>query len=286
MANCALSNCTNDFLARCSPVFDLVHVSYLIKGGTFVSWGLISTFTDPLPHSFQLQVGQTGNSNADDWEDVGLPVENSIYAIDGTQRSWGQIQRTHYRVKLTTSVGTYYSIPTGAMGLLNVADWKVAREIIRKERLRFHRDCQEGYLLKRRISGARCTSCLDLQLDESADHNCTECYGTGYQCGYYYPVPCVWADLSPRTHRLALDQQRGAVAQITVPARMLMLPLLDTMDVWVNKLTDDRYYVHTIQHIAEYSGVPLVAHVELRPAPFSDVVYSVEIPEQIAALEI
>ncbi len=55
----------------CENVFDMVHVSYLIRGGTRVMWELLPTFTDPQPWSFQLQVGETGVEAADDWEDVG-----------------------------------------------------------------------------------------------------------------------------------------------------------------------------------------------------------------------
>lgn len=269
--------------APCRSVFDRVHVSHLIRGGTRVMWDLMPEFTDPPPHTFQLQVGRTGNTDADDWEDVGLPVVDSFYAIDGEQRAWGQIQQTHYRVTLTTTLGTYYSDPTGGLGILSHRAWREAREIIRKERVRF-RETQEGYLLKRRISGAKCTLCLEHQTDEPCNPECPECYGTGFQCGYFYPMPCVWADISPKTHRTGLDPQRGTTNIITVPARMLMVPLLDSYDVWVSKKTDDRYYIHSIQVVAEWHGVPLIANVELRPAPFTDVIYSIEIPDQVAAI--
>lgn len=59
-----------------------------------------------------------------------------------------------------------------------------------------------------------------------------------------------------------------------------MLPLIDEGDVWVSKKTDDRYYIHKIQNTAEIRGVPLIASVELRPAPFTDVIYQIAIPQQ------
>lgn len=267
---------------RCPPVFDRVHVSYLIRGGTRVMWDLIPEFADPLPHTFQLQVGRTGNPNGE-WEDVGLAMENSFYAIDGEQRVFGKIQWTHYRVKLETSLGTYYSMPTGLTGILGPRDWRIAREIVRKERLRARLATQEGYLLKRRISGAKCTLCTELQTDEVKDPDCPECYGTGFQCGYYYPMACVWADISPKAYHSKQDVElRGPVSDVVVRAMMLMLPLLEEQDVWINKKTDERYFVHAIQHTAELRGVPLLASVELRPAAFSDVVYSVPIPEGLA----
>jgi hypothetical protein len=79
-----------------------------------------------------------------------------------------------------------------------------------------------------------------------------------------------------------IDDQgmRGTVQDIKVSARMLMLPLIGEQDVWVNRKTDDRYYIQSIQHTAEIRGVPLIANVVLRPAPFSDIVYKIAIPQQ------
>ena len=269
---------------NCENVFDLVHVSYLIRGGTRVLWQLVPDFRDPFPWSFQLQVGTSGNPQADDWQDVGLPVDNSFYAIDRSKRAYNRVQQTHYRVQLTTSQGVYYSDPVAKTGILGVRDWRLASEIIRKERLRSRYVAQDGYLLKRRISGTNCQTCLDLQTGEVTDPYCPECRGTGKQCGYFYPMSCIWADLSPTSHRLHQDDRRGVVQDIVVPARMLMLPLISEYDVWVSRKTDERYYIHTIQHAAEFRGVPLIAKVELRPAEFTDVIYDIEIPQQDAWL--
>ncbi len=277
--------CVNKCPSQCDNVFDRVHVSYLIRGGTRVMWDLLEDFTDPLPHVFTLQVGRTGNPDADDWEDVGLAVENSFYAIDGDQRVWGKTQYTHYRVKLVTSVDTYYSDPTNGMGILGRRDWRIAKEILRKERLRMRYGGIDGYLLKRRENGPRCTECLEFQTGEILDPECPLCYGTGYQCGYFYPMGCIWADLAPKTKRKHIDDQgmRGTILDIVVTARMLLVPAIQSYDVWVNHLTDDRYYIHSLQNAAEIRGVPLVGNVELRPAPFTDVIYDIPIPQQIEA---
>lgn len=264
----------------CNNVFDRVHVSYLIKGGTRVFWDLVDTFADPLPYRFQLQYSRNANQISCDWQDVGEEVENGTFQIDTEKRVWGRTQTAHYRVKLTTYVGEYYSEPTGAIGVLGKQDWAIAREIVRKERLRAKAASQDGFLLKRRSSGVKCPQCLDKQTGEITDPDCPECYGTGFQCGYFYPVPCVWADFDPRAHKKHLDDggMRGVISDIYVKARMLMLPLLEEYDVWVNRKTDDRYYIRDIQHIAEWKGVPLIASVGMRPAAYSDVIYDIEIP--------
>jgi len=278
--NCETNQCPP---SDCYNVFDMVHVSYLIRGGSRVMWTLVDTFTDPTPWVFQLQVGHGGTQTADDWENVGLPITNSVYAVDPGQENYSTVSLPfYYRVKLTTSVGVYYSDPTIKTGILSVKDWRIAKEIVRKEKLRFKHTSQDGYLLKRRAMGADCPICLDFQTLETTNPYCPQCWGTGKECGYFYPVGCIWADLSPQSQNMNIDNQgmRGTVQDIKITARMLMLPLIGEQDVWVSRKTDDRYYIHAIQHTTEIRGVPLVATVELRPAPFSDVVYRIAIPQQ------
>lgn len=272
----------------CGNPFDRVVVSYLIRFGTTILWSLVPEFTDPGPHSYQLQVGTTANHDADDWQDVGLPVVDQFFAVDGEQRVFGNTNWAYYRLVLTTPLGTYYSEPTNLLGTLAWRDWRIAREIVRKERLDLRLSAQRGYLLKRRISGEKCPACLDQQTEEVTLPGCTVCYGTGYKCGYYYPMGCVWAKLSPRTRRIELDggAARGTVNDVVVTAeRMLLHELMNEDDVWVNRVTDDRYYIHRIQHVAEWRGVPLVGSVEMRPVPYTSVLYDIQVPDQLAALD-
>jgi len=271
--------------SECESVFDRVIVSYLRRGGTRVMWELVETFDDPPPYEFQLQVGQSRNPDAPDWEDVGGPVTDILFSIDGEQRTWGKLNYTFYRVKLTTSLNVYYSEPTGATGTLNPRDWRLAREIIRQERLRMHQHAgQEGYLLKRRITGESCPDCTDPLTREIRDPGCTTCYGTGFRCGYFFPIDCVWADIAPETYHIERKAPRSTINDIVVRARMLNTWLLGEGDVWVNRVTDDRYYVHAVQNTAEMRGVSLIANVEMRPAPVTDVAYDIDIPQQVEAL--
>ena len=281
-------SCENTCKPSCENVFDMVHVSYLIRGGTRIMWTLLDTFNDPKPWSFQLQQGRTGNPEADDWEDVGLPMENTCYAIDPEKRNYSKGQQdAHYRIRLVTPVAVYYSQPVAKGGILTPRDWRLAQEITRKEKLRFKYTSQDGYLLKRRITGLDCPRCLDLQTKEVTDPYCPQCWGTGKECGYYYPMGCIWCDLSPVTQRKQIDDQgmRGTITDIVISGRMLMMPLIEELDVWVSRKTDDRYYIATIRNAAEIRGVPLISNVELRPAPFTDVIYNLPIPQQDAWLQ-
>lgn len=280
--------CGNECPTPCRSVFDRVVVSYLIAGLTRVSWQLLPTFLDKGPLEFTLQIGQNANPYADDWEDVGLPVTDQYSAYDPEQRAWGKTNWTHYRVKLVSSENIYYSDPVGAMGTLDRRMWLKAREIIRQRRkaYRLGTGGQPGYLLKRRWSGQPCKMCLDHQTLEVRDPYCGSCFGTGFECGYYYPTACTYAEMSPRSRRTELDggQGRGTIDDIVVKTEMIMTDLLSEEDVWVGAKTDDRYFVHRVEHTAEVKGVPLIAQVELRLIAFSHVIYSIAIPEQLAAI--
>jgi hypothetical protein len=118
-------------------------------------------------------------------------------------------------------------------------------------------------------------------VQNSVVHNC---YGTGFKCGYFYPVSCVWAELQPKNYHLKIDTgQRGPIKDVATPAKMLMTDLLSEEDVWVADASDDRYYVHEVQHTDEVRGVPVIAQVMLRVIPYSSPIYKIEIPDQLAS---
>ena len=215
---------------------------------------------------------------------------DTFIAIDAEQRVFNKApNRTFYRIVLTTPSGVTISDPVAAMGTLSVRDARIARETLRQEIVRFrHAAGQQGILLKRRITGENCPTCLDFGTNEVRDPNCPDCFGTGKQCGYFFPVDCIWADMDPKAYHTELDagKGRGTIDDIKVRARMINTWLMGEEDVWVNELTDDRYYVHRIQHVAEMRGVPLVAKVELRPAPYTDIIYTIDIPEILSGVSI
>lgn len=271
--------------SHCDNPFARVVVSYLVAGGTTVFWELHDNFTDPRPLTFTLQVGQSENPDADDWQNVGAPVIDQYTAVDGEQRVFGKVRWQFYRVKLVTQRGTYYSDPVGLTGTLDARDWRLARAQMRSEEVFMrHGDGQLGYLLKRRISGERCQTCTEPQTGEVTQPYCAECYGTGFRCGYFFPIGCVWADISPKTIHLTQDRMRGTIGDVGVSARMLNTWALSEGDVFIHKTTDDRFHVHKVQNAVEYRGVPITANVELRPAPATDPIYLLDIPHQVETL--
>jgi hypothetical protein len=279
------SSCPNS----CESVFSRVVVRHYISGGSFVFWELVPTFFDPGPYTFQLQVNTVRNPRADDWLDVGLPVTNSFSAVDTEKRVWGKELSTHYRVVLTTPNATYYSDPVSGLGVLTHREWMLAREIIRQRKVRYRKGfaAQEGYLLKKRITGRPCSRCVDLQTQQSQDPNCPQCFGTGYACGYYYPISCSWALIEPESKNKQIENTgvRGQIEDVNAMAEMLMIDTVSNEDVWVSKKTDERYFIREVRHTAEVRGIALVGQVRLALISMSSPIYDIVIPDQLKYLE-
>jgi len=278
----------------CDPVFNRVHVRPTFRHGTLVEWQLDRHFSDTGTYQYQLQVGHTGTSLADDWENVGLPASNTASLVDDTQRDYGKTPFAHYRVCLTTGQGTYTSEPVSVWGDLPKKYW---RRLLNRERiwerqvLATHRG-QQGYLLKRKLTGDQPelgAGTLDWMTEEVVNPQDAETVGTAFIGGYYDPIECVYADLDPQTRREHLDEGKGRGTindKIRTKAVMLARPQVDSRDVWVDLDTDMRWEIHSIQHIEEVGGVPVIIAAEFRLLPFSHPVYEIEITRPEARTEV
>jgi len=255
--------------------FQRVQIDYLIIGSSRISWTLEPSFHDPLPHTFQLQTGRTGNPREDGWQNIGLPIINGDQlAIDDTQRLWGNTQDVSYRVVLTTGTGVYTSPVAQPFGNLEPRFWAIGQEIVRKATLQADTIGPPGTLLKRRRYGTPCTRCLDPLTEEVTDSDCPVCWGTQITGGYYAPVPLVMYDMDPTYDAMQRDDaMRGASNDVVVKAKVLGTPLLSKQDVWVHGRNDLRWFIHTVKNTAHIQGVPLVTQIELRLINFAHIIY-------------
>jgi hypothetical protein len=255
--------------------FQRLEVQYVVTGGTRVSWEMDRHFIDPGPYNFQLQVAHVGIEFADDWEDVGVVVTDQFFSIDMTQRLFGKTSEVHYRVRLNTPNGTYYSMTANALGLLNKRDWLKWREIHRKEKLR-HRvlTSVEGFLLKARRYGEPCPICTDKLTEEITWTNCPTCYGTGFRNGYYAPLAASYGDIGQPADQDRRDDKHAMLNPVVITARFIADPQIYTYDIWCDKYSDKRYYIKTVKVAAQVRNVPVVYETELSLAPFTDVIYT------------
>ena len=269
-------------LQRTFP-FRRISVDRMVHGVTRVWWQLEPLFQEIGPYIFQLQVGSTGLSEALDWQNVGIPVVNGFFADDTILRAAGSINITNYRVTLTTPTSTYVSAAAPCLGRLGEKDWLLAREIIRKERLRHHKVSIDGYLIKELRYGKPCERCRDIMTEEATDTSCPICLGTGFENGYHPAVPMQCWDLSLLTiqEMQDLNIKGSTVENAYIGARVIGFPGLNRGDVWVNAHTDDRWLIKTIRTSAAMRGVPLVYDIQMGLLPYSSGYYqlSLEAPD-------
>lgn len=257
--------------------FERAFAKYSVNGVTRVEWVISRLFTDPGPHVFTLQ-GTYSSTNNDEFEDIGLPVQNTYFLEDDQKRVFAQTQDFYYRVKLVTSLRTYYSEIVSAVKNLQFRDWRLARDIIRKETLRHSKYTSlKGYLLKRKRYGERCTNCTDYLTDEVTDSNCAVCKGTGLIYGYFAAVPANM-ELSLNSQREEMDNVQAVGTKKDVifsNCRMIGDPVPDSYDIFVDSGSDRRFIIHEITAAAEMRGYHVVTNVNARQANFSDAAYTI-----------
>lgn len=261
-------------------VFDRVAVDHLTKDGSRVYWRLRDDFADPQPHIFQLQTGESGVPEADDWTDVGDPVTDVFQAVDDTQREFAISQTSHYRVVLTTDLGEYISQPASCWARLSRHDWLNARAVARRELLRHRVDASEpGWLFKRRKLTPVVTdpNVVDPLTGEVIKTMNTVGIGTGRLGGYFDPVP-FWIDQMPGPRYARRDENRGHVDDIAAQGRCLGFPQLDHNDVWASATGDARFALHKVTPVASIKNVPVVVEVEMRRLSPTDPIFELPLP--------
>lgn len=272
-------------VATRDAVFSRVTADHVLKGGTRITWRLNQEFlaTAPAPLTFQLQLGESGIADADDWADVGDAADDVVFLLDeeAVQRDFSVHPTSHYRVKLTTAFDTYFSPPVGVYGRLHRNDWLEARAIVRRENLRNKvRAGAYGWLFKRRKRTAPVTDpgVVDMLTGEVTRTINTAGVGTELLGGYFAPAAFM-VDFTPNERYARRSEQQGHVDDTMQLGRAIAFPELDHGDVWVSATGDARHAIHRVRTVAAIRNVPIVVAVEMKLLSPTDPIYELPLPE-------
>lgn len=260
----------------CAQIFRRIMVRPRVAGGTVVEWQFLPGFADPAPHHYQLQYSRSAAAPDGEWEDVGLEARDVFFLVDDEQRDYGSLMRAHYRVRLRTPRGVYFSPPQTALDGLPWFLWRQWRAQLAYHTRRLSlAGGIPGRFYKRRISGPPCPVCQpDMLTGEVLQPNCPACFGTTFAGGYFAARPCQFLGLIVGGHFPHQDPQRGPVDPLRqAEADMLAEWLPETHDVWVSDRTDHRYFIHAVQTLVGIGGRPVIYQVQLYQAPFSHIIY-------------
>lgn len=249
--------------------------NYITNRAILVQWALNPAFDEPGPYSFKLQRGRSAND--DQWVDIATVVDQP-WLYDNNP-VFGQFDySTFYRVILTDGKGVIYqSQAVGRDVSWQHYDWRLAKEIIRKETLILRKKGgTRGVLLKRRIWGDPCTLCVDPSTNAIHNSHCPQCYGTGYIGGYYAPFD-YWTLFNP-SQRLKRLTNEGLTTAVMETVRALAYPSPEQNDVWVQVNPDRRFRIQSdVEIVARHRGVDLLVNLRLLELPQSDIIYTVPV---------
>lgn len=264
-----------------NDAFSRVTVDHMLRAGTRVSWRLQPDFAEQDTLIFQLQLSETGIPNADDWIDIGDPAINVISLEDPTQRDFGSVPCSHYRVRMNLNGVDYFSPPEGCWGRLNRHDWLKARAMVRRERLREKLFAGTwGWLFKRRKKTEKVQNVneIDFGTGEVIKSRNSSGVGTDRVGGYFAPF-LMQMDLVPQGSYQHRDDNVGMTNDIQSAGRTVAFPEVEHGDVWANATSDARYAVHAVKCVAHLRGVPLFVSAELKQVDLGDPIYELDLPE-------
>lgn len=253
-----------------------------VIGGTVISWAILpgANFTEQAV--YQVQVGKTGHNYASDWQNVGPSRTNASAITDFEYRNVGSFANTFYRVLVNDVSGLFVSNPViPAIGHLSVQQQRLYDEIIRREMRRYVDPAQpagEGYLLKVRYQGTPCPECIDPDTGTRVKHDCSTCFGAGYEFGYYQPYPCFYLDIGNYASDLKMLPEQGmSNPGLSSGARFLNLPPVNSWDVWVDKDTDDRWMFGQISSLTTINRFPIICQAAVTRLDYNHPVYKIPV---------
>jgi len=251
---------------------------------TLIEWEIEPWFVDPGPWTFE--VLRTQRDDLTGFEVVETVV-NQGYAYDTDRVAFQLNVRNYYKVRLTTGAcdedgnpKVYESVQELATNNLARRDWRLLKEIVRKEKLALTKFTgARGWLLQYPKFGEPSDN-ADPNTGETLGAQDPEDHGTGIVGGYWGPLEAYVA-LSPEK-RLTRVTDNGKVSAVVRTATALAFPRFSPRDVWVNGMTDERFTVGpNIVVAASMRGIPIKVNVELDQASPDDVIYSIPVPMQV-----
>jgi hypothetical protein len=242
-----------------------------------VYWDLNEDFVAPGPYTFLLQRGRSVTD--DQWVDISQTVDQP-WLYDNNPIMGQHERSTFYRVILTDGRGVQHtSQPVNLFQDWNHYDWRLMREIVRKELLIQTRKAgTTGYLLKRRWWGTPCTECVNPNTDAIQDSHCLSCYGTGIVGGYYDPL-LFYMTMNPAQRMKRLTPDQGVIAAVVETGRCLAWPAPEGDDIWVQADPNRRFRINSdIEATARHRGIDLVLNVRLTELALENIVYQIPTP--------
>lgn len=282
----SMPECQNTKPAR-TFTFERVEVYVTPANEKIIQWWLDRCFPmDSAVPVFFIEVSRA----AGEWERLNpdAPVADHCVYVDRTNYRCGKDNDVFYRVVAFDGTTEFVSQPEAMLGVWNKHDFLISRDVVRQEYLMLRKFTGTlGYLLKRRTHGVPCQNpaCLDHDLKIPTTTACPNCYGTGFQNGYYNGLP-YYIDLSAFSSNKDVTQPIGTTDNRSRLGRAVAYPRVDEYDIWVDADKNKRYVIRgEVERLVEIKGKPLVYKLKLNEISVSNVVYRIPLEQNVPVPE-
>ncbi len=241
-----------------------------------VQWQLDPSFQDLGPFNFVVEVTETPT-----FDEVlyTLPAGDNFFVLDSKKLRQSHGINFYYRVRLTTGAQMEYYSPV-------IGHWAndttrhlflLAKEITRREFVRYRYTGQKGWLLKRRNYGIQSAGSVDpITGAPLTDHHSD--FGTGLEKGYYPSVQVSYSrEFMESTAQLS-SEGFGTTTQEVQKHRYVGFPVLEPYDILVTD-TNQRYrYVKCSPTCMPGTDMILLQICDAVLLPPTDSIYRILVP--------
>lgn len=210
------------------------------------------------------------------------PFSDGCVYQDYQTQMQGMVSDVWYRVEGTFSDGEVIkSHGVQLFASLSERGTLIARQML----MDFYRKLKkqggvQGFLLKRKIWGEACPSCLEYDLENVVNAQCPICYGVGFVGGYHEGME-FWVMPELATPRARAPSPDGPQNPISFSAECAAYPWLDAYDVWVDAKTNERFVIQSATPIVEIERKPVVLKLVMDRMSWSDVMQKVPISTSV-----
>ena len=257
------------------PFVDIRMIQTFQKYERAVQWKLDPLFRGLAPFNFFVEVSETLDFSTLRYT---LPAAAEFYAVDTTGDVQGKSVHLYYRVRLETGDDkVYYSSAVIHRSQKEKArQYFLAKEIMRREYVRFKYTGQAGWLLKRKNYGERDPADLD-PITGAPLHENTGSVGTGFIGGYYKPIPMTYGRESVDSSMELSREGFGTSSQEIQKHRIVGFPMVEPYDVMVADNNERYRYTKVSPVYMPGTDIVLVQMCDCALLPPTDPVYSISI---------
>lgn len=267
---------------NCGCALEKLDILPHMKGGTQLRWYYSPTATIAGDATVTIEVSRHATDDNAAWTTLATVLASLGTYTDTARRTFGSNEQIYYRVRLNSPsciLGPYPSM----MGSVPCELRGVLREVLRREYLRHSTgEDQRGLLLKRKLSGTECTTCLDQDHPgRTTRSDCPTCYQTGWVGGYYLNPDFYVFQGSHRSGFRRSEDLPAVTGNEPVMLSFLNIPDVQPQDVWVDYQSDHRWLIETVEATFRVGSYVILATAAARRLNFNDIVYQIPVAKPV-----